>query len=943
MTGKMTKKKYILVYMLVFIIFATGVFFLFLKKQKSMIWNQDGGPQYYPYLIYLGRWLRDAFSRALQGDFTIRMFDFTIGFGNDVGSVARTHPLEMLSAFFSVQQAETLYSVIILLRLCLAGLAFSYCASLYRPLTWHTLTGSMIYVFSGFAVIFGVRHLIYGSAFIMLPLLIAGAERIIRGQRAWLFALAVFLGFICNYYFMYQATAACGLFILMRLFDRYLRRKHPERYDTDRELRLRGYFPERRPGTGVGRRPGSIGTGSEGVILLKLAGVYLLGLGMAMFVMFPVVASLGSSARLASQSVPQDLAAYAGWRHYYRWFLNLIIPVRSQAGGTPLNYAATAFPAIVLLLFGSFRQHRVLKASFIIGTIFIFSPMCAYVLSGFSTVSNRWIFCYSFVVGMAFVVFADEIVRMQKSQAVLMGVLTAIYVILAVFDWKKTGSVYLIWGTGMLIVCAALVWILNAVPGLKKTAPAALLVMTFLSCSVHGFLCYSGRYGNMLEEYLDRGQALSNVMDSEFARLGTAAEEEGGAGNAAAPLWRADSDLVSSNRENYSLLLGYAPTSVYNSVLSGPTTYFMMETGNSDLAAIHRIQGLDSRTVSDALANVKYYLTTADGHAHAPFGFRPNSRLSDGNNLVFENSHPLSFGFTYDSVISQSSFEKLTAMQKEQVMLDAVVLSDADAAAAQEQMGLSDLAQPSVQIEEEMLVLPESGVNAERTKNGYRIRQGGGSISFPIRRRAGFEAYARLDDFWVDKASNFAYIQTNNLRTEFSMRGPDYIYSLNRKEYLIRLGYDEADRDDVLTLELPEKGKYSLGSVSILYVPMSTYTARIDQRNEQGMRDEVFSVNQVQGSADITKDCVMVFSVPYSTGWKIYVDGEKAPVLQANVGWLGTRLTPGRHQIRLEYATPGAFPGRLISLLAWAGFILICAVPGNRADKRKRGHAARHS
>ena len=943
MTGKMTKKKYILVYTAAFIMFALGVFFLFLKKNKSMIWNQDGGPQYYPYLIYLGRWLRDAFSRAVHGDLTVKMFDFTIGFGNDVGSVARTHPLEMLSVFASAGQSEILYSLIILLRLYLAGLAFSYCAALYRPLSWHTLTGSMIYVFSGFAVIFGVRHLIYGSAFIMLPLLIAGAERIIRGRRAWLFALAVFLGFICNYYFMYQATAACGLFILMRLFDRYLRRKHPDRYDTDKELRLKGYCPDIRPGKGAKGKAVSAGRRPEGLILLKLAGVYLLGLGMAMFVMFPVVASLGSSARLASQSVPQDLLAYAGWRHYYRWFLNLIIPVRSQTGGTPLNYAVTAFPAIVLLLFGSFRQHRVLKASFIIGTIFIFSPMCAYVLSGFSTVSNRWIFCYSFVIGMAFVIYADEIVRLRKSRGILLGVLTVIYVILAVFDWKKTGSVYLIWGTAMLLVCSGMIWILNAVPGLKKLAPAALLVMTFVSCCLHGFLCYSGRYGNMLEEYLDRGQALSNVMDSEFARFAALAEEEGSAGNSAAPLWRVDSDLVSSNRENYSLLLGYAPTSVYNSVLSGPTTYFMMETGNSDLAAIHRIQGLDSRTVSDALANVKYYLTTADGHAHAPFGFTLNSRLSDGNNLVFENSHPLSFGFTCDTVISESDFERLTTMQKEQVMLDAVVLPDADAAAAREKMALSEIAQPSVQIEEEDLPLPESGVNAERTKNGYRIRKGGGSISFAIRRRAGFEAYARLDDFWVDKASNFAYIQTDNLRTEFSMRGPDYIYSLNRTEYLIRLGYDESDRDDTLTLELPEKGKYNLGSVSILYVPMNTFTARVDQRNEQSMRDEVFSVNRVQGSADITKDCVMVFSVPFSTGWKIYVDGEKTPALRSDVGWLGACLTPGQHQIRLEYATPGAVPGRLVSLLAWVGFILMCALPGRKEDRRKRGRIGRHS
>ena len=117
MTAKMSKKKYVLLYSLVFAIFALGCFFLFLKKGKSMIWNQDGGPQYYPYLVYMGQWLRDTFARALRGDFTLRMFDFSIGLGNDVGSVVRTHPLEMLSAFVTPAQAQILYSVIILLRL----------------------------------------------------------------------------------------------------------------------------------------------------------------------------------------------------------------------------------------------------------------------------------------------------------------------------------------------------------------------------------------------------------------------------------------------------------------------------------------------------------------------------------------------------------------------------------------------------------------------------------------------------------------------------------------------------------------------------------------------------------------------------------------------------------------------------------------------------------
>ena len=925
----MSKRKYFLVYTLVFAAFALGVFFLFLKKGRSMIWNQDGGPQYYPYLIYLGRWLRDAFGRALQGDFTVKMFDFTIGLGNDVGTVARTHPLEMLSAFVPAAGAETLYSVIILLRLYLAGLAFGWCASLYRPLTLHVITGSMIYVFSGFAVIFAVRHLIYGSAFIMLPLLIGGAERIIRMERGWIFSLAVFLGFICNYYFMYQATAACGLFILLRLFDRALREKRPGDYETDRDLRI---------GLGAGpggRRKKKEKGGLAGALAAigKLSLFYLLGLGMAMFVMLPVVRSLGSSARLASQSIPDNLIAYGGWRHYYRWFLNLIIPVRSQQGGTPLNYAVTAFPAIALLLGCSFRQHRVLKLSFLAGTICIFSPLCAYVLSGFSVVSNRWIFCYGFVIGMAFVVFADEISYMKGRGRILTGILAAVYILLAFYDWSVSGSVYLLWAAGALALSLAVLFLVGSVDALKRFAPPALLFMTLVSCSVNSFLCYSGRYGDMLSEYLMKGQALEQITGSEFARF--ASEGAGDVTGEESAFHRIDSDLVTSNRENYSLLLGYSPTSVYNSVLSGPTTYFLLETGNSDLAAIHRIQGLDSRTVSDALASVKYFITTADGGAHAPWGFVPCAQLSDENNLVLENEHPLSFGFTMRSVINGEDFSKLSALEKEQVMLDAAVLSDDDAASMPEGMELSAVTRPGTEVLEKRLTLPDTGENVKRTKDGYKVSSGGGSICFDIERMAGYEAFVRFEDFWTDKVSNFAAVRTGSMRTEFSMRGPDYIYSLNRREYYIRLGFDETDGADTLTLELPEKGRYHLAGAAVCYVPAAQYAARIDAANEEHLEDVTFSVNTVEGKISTARDCVLVCSVPFSEGWKVLVDGKEAKPLQVNVGWLGTCLQPGDHTVRFVYTTPGAVLGRWISLAAWLIFLGVL-IGGRRLRKFRR-------
>jgi uncharacterized membrane protein YfhO len=79
----------------------------------------------------------------------------------------------------------------------------------------------------------------------------------------------------------------------------------------------------------------------------------------------------------------------------------------------------------------------------------------------------------------------------------------------------------------------------------------------------------------------------------------------------------------------------------------------------------------------------------------------------------------------------------------------------------------------------------------------------------------------------------------------------------------------------------------------------------------------------------------MAFSIPYSSGWKVYVDGQKTQALQVNEGWLGTLLTAGRHEITLRYTTPGAVTGRWISLAAWILFLVICLWGGKPFRKCK--------
>lgn len=897
MRPAMSRKKYLVFYSAVFCLFCLGAFFLFLKKGRSMVWNQDGGPQYLPYLAYTGRYLRDWFARMLSGDFSFQMFDFRIGFGSDVGAVVRAHPLDFLSVFVPVRYTEILYHVILLARLYLAGLAFTFCCTLFRELSWHMLTGSMIYIFSGFVYVYAVRHPIYGSAMIMLPLVLAGAERMLRGGSFRLLSASVCLGFFCNYYFMYQVTIACAIYVLLRFPYVYTKKR----------------------------------AGSFIRLFFRMAPAYLLGAGMSMLVLLPVIRSLGSSARLAEHSAPGNLLFYETEQMFQSWYLYLTAPRRGLPGGTSLNYCVLILPALAALFTDRRRESLALKLAFLLGTVFVFVPFFGYMMAGFSAVNNRWIYIYSFLVSLIFVLYADRLrtwLREKKAKLIL-ALLFALYLAFALAGYARRGSIEplagcALFGLAVLLLYASAGWAEMAgrlSARLSAWFPQVLLVFAFVCCSVNAFFVYSGRFGNALSEYLEAGSALKLIERSEFTKLKQAQTDSFG---------RMDSNLVNSNRENYSLLLDYYPTCMYNSVLSGPMTYALLEQGNIGLASIHRIQGLDGRTAAEALSNVTGFLTAADGDAHAPYGFARSEELSDADNAVFLNQYPLRFGYTYTRFLPRSEFDRLNALQKEQAMLTCAVLEDAQAGeipegttaaaeAGEAPEGMTAATAEEIAagmgIEETPLSLPESGAQIKRTKEGYRVLESGGYLTFPIRKRAGCETYLRLEGFSGTKVSTTVYVRTKGTDTVLSMRGPGTIYSLNRVDYEVRLGYFKEDEEDTLRLEFSDKGRYKLTGASVCYVPMAGYEEKIGALNSQGMTRTKMGVNCAEGTARMNSAGLVTFSIPYSEGWSAQADGRNIKVYRVNTAYLGVYLEPGDHTLKLSYTTPGAVAGRWISLL----------------------------
>lgn len=220
------KKKalmYLGVYTIVFLTAFLIAYSPFLLGGKSFVLINDGRNQYFRYLVYIGTTLRRIAQNLLNGKFAVPLFDINIGAGADVigflSSQGQTDPLLLLSAFVPVSCSEYLYDFLVIFRVYLAGLTFSFLCFYFGKRAMHTLIGSVVYCFSGYAILCSMPNPHFINPMISLPLLIVGTDKILKKEKPYLFIFAMCYAALCGFYHLYMMTIILAVYALVRFFD----------------------------------------------------------------------------------------------------------------------------------------------------------------------------------------------------------------------------------------------------------------------------------------------------------------------------------------------------------------------------------------------------------------------------------------------------------------------------------------------------------------------------------------------------------------------------------------------------------------------------------------------------------------------------------------------------------------------------------------------------
>lgn len=897
------KKNFYLLYTVVFAAMSLFIFSYFSLNGKSLVWSHDGVPQHVNSLAYYGRYLREVLKTIfVDHSFRLPMWDMHIGYGSDILTTLHYYvigdPLTLLSVFVPETHTELLYEILIFLRIYLAGISFSLYCFYHKNPKQAVFFGTLIYIFAGWTIYAAMKHPYFSNPMIYLPLILMGIDKIYRKEKPHLFIWSVTVAAVSNFYFFYMIGIFMFLYAAFRYFQEFSQRSVKD---------VLRWF-------------------------VKFLGYFLISMMMAAVIFLPVVMTLFGTERFqADNYVPLFYD-----KIYYEKFLGCLIGENMIQWGVA-GYSAVSM-AGVFVIFAKRKKYTHLKWGFLLLNLFLLFPFAGHVLNGFSYVSNRWIWAYGMMIAYLFVKAYPELFTLTKKEKQRIFLFFFLFCGLAL--WSEAGrternmaAIMLLGMTVMVMLCFGTI----IIEGKYLCGLLAGLLTVSIMANVSYQYSYEKDY---LSEFSEKGEAMEKLESgADLAVLSTGDTS----------LYRYD-QFGSLPYENTSMQMGTNSTSYYFSVANGNISRFFDEMYVNTPWEQH-YENLDGRTILDRLAAVKYFVIHGDDYGALPYGYlleKGSAKKGKKEYRAYGCEDALPVGYTYDSWISRETYETFSVTEKQQALLQGIVLEESSLPEAlpafcDEEIPYKFSPGEGCQVSEGEIRVTEPGASVKLIFRGtpdsetYLVARGLDYDGLSPRELVSEKEWDKMTEYEKNslryeesqwrywKESKEATIGVSTIQTEKKMKIFTNKYNAysGKHNFLCNTGYRK-ERCHAITLTFENTGVYTYDSLDVICQPVKNLSAQIQALGEEVLTDVEKDVNTLTGKISLEKPKALLLAIPYSQGFRAFVDGKEQDLLKANTMYMALELQEGTHEIRLTYCTPYLKTGAVLSLLGIFTYIFLC-------------------
>ncbi|MCR5515987.1 MAG: YfhO family protein [Lachnospira sp.] len=929
--------RYIGIYSLIFVITAILVFSYNFVSGKTFIWKADGWEQHFKALLYYADYLKEFFYKLfVEHRIEFNQWDFAIGEGGDVLNTLNYYVIGDPFAFFAFLVPSNymyiFYEAMILLRLYLAGLAFSWlCFSTRRVRTTAVLTGAITYVFCYWGMFNALRHPYFLNPMIYFPLLILGVEKILKGRRPYLFIAAVFVTAISNFYFFYMQVLLTVAYVFVRLI--YLYKKDIKKMLT---------------------KLGQIALASIVAVIPSA------------IIVMPVLNAFLSDSRFKT-------ATPFYFVYPVKYYLQMISNYVSE-GDSYWLCMGYAIPTVlaVILLFIKRKKNTLLKIYFFICFIIMIIPFFGQVLNGLSYMCNRWSFAFALLNAYVLVVMWESLLNIKAKEGLIMLIVMVVYMGLCMFiEYARNTKSFsqLMLGFVLLIVLMPLMSTDAGKPVIsRKTKQICILIVAIISIAVNSFYKNSVTGENYVSECVSVDDLDMLLYSNENTALLTYLENT-----------NIDKSFVrytgSDLDYNSNMLYGLSSSQYYWTLTNQYVSRFRSALGitlNTELP--HKYIGYDDRTYLLSLSSTQYYLVDLTKKVQIPNGF-----VYIGTYMgykIYRNVNALPLTYSYDSYVTEDQVAGLNGVELQEVMMNSIVLSDSQA----EDLSTEAQSQAAIKNDDSAAYFDDIDFSSESLdytincnsedvsvqNNSLVVTKAGASITINFTGKENTETYFVIDGMNYSNASTYElyygdskydpldlynstrwnsldyseqatifsdwlFHKISSTNVELSLTAsngatknmryftPSYSYYNGEEDFCVNMGYSN-DAVNSITITFPKVGIYSYDDIKIMSQETDRISSYVNKLSANSLDDMEIGIDTVTGNVSLDSAKFLTFAIPYSKGWKAYVDGEEVDILEGNLTYMAIYVTAGDHEIKLVYNTPLFDEGKVVSFL---GIILL--------------------
>lgn len=951
-------RDYWLRYTLLFCILAAVCFVYFWLDGKSFVHAGDGVNQHYKALLYFSRWMREIV-HTLFSEHTLLLPDFSVrfGLGADFFTTLQYYvigdPFALPSVFVLEKYMVYYYGFMILLRMYLSGLAFLAYAGYMGKEKNASLAGAITYVFCAYALFASVHHPYFANPMVYFPLLLLGVEKVRKEQKPWILIVMVAISAASNFYFFYMLALLVVCYALLEAVIPWEKGKWKEKAGII--FKTAGYS--------------LIGGLLSAVLFLPVVLFFLSSMRLESKYIFDMFYGLSYYEKFLAGLITENNPG--NWTHLgvsAVTILAVFLLFRKRERRLRRLKAAFLIAMIAFLL--PIAGHIANGLSYVSnrwswGVVFLLAYILTEMWPELFRLRKKDVAYLTVCLILYFVlcILPQETVTGNFYFSISLAVIAL--VILTAGRITSGGRLLVRQKTAE---CCMFVLVILGIGGMAFTmyaAPAGNYVSKFKETkdfqkdmeATEARAVKDADSSDTFFRYSDAGSVIAH-NDSVIS----------GVSNTHIYWSLVNSSITDFNsrmlvplRQTFNIR-GLDARTMLEEICS--TKYFVTES-KDDRAVPYGYTCVSGTEVRKSDGTTKNYFVFENKYA-LPFGYTYDSSiteeqaeeltplqlqeammqtviLSGGDTKNSETGKSRTQSSRADETVSDSNGTDQSSRKnrisdfsftgKKQ---DCKVSCGSDRISMQ---GNSFV----VTGENQKAVLTFSGLPDCETYLHFKNLKFSGVSEYDLYNEDksidpfglyGKEEWEKLDKVTQEKLKKSGMLYSEPSKFDLNVTAghedgsqtentvvfetPKYKWYNNRTDFLFDLYYAESPVTS-LVIQFPKRGIYTFDSMEVYCQPFTEYVKEVEQLKEDVLENldlhenQAYATDHITGTIKLEKPKYLFLSIPYSAGWKAYVDGKETDILKANYAFMALSLEAGKHEIELRYHTPGLKEGLILS------------------------------